>query len=487
MLGSLAAGSASAADDAAMADAERDYDYVSFTEDLFTEQHRKSDSVTKQRPTPVDPKSPLTIWTGPNNSFLKGTLKVESAVYGNSNAWFGEAKENIGGNPDNWWETGAVPGIEGSYFTKSAGEIFGRIDMVSQTSTNLDGAGSNLFFNDEGSKTLLNDAYLGWRSGDLFSSLGQDFLDIRLGKQAYNVGDGFILHTQSSNGKDRGGFWLGQNSSSEFTALVRTKTGAFQGDLVYFKPNDNVCIEDDCSRSGTDLTGVTLDYDFDKAGSLGGGFYTLSSDDNELRDGMDVYDLRYEVKPFAAFDGPAAWQPLAFKAEYVYEKNDSKLEASGYYASASYNWEGVKWTPTVSYRYAGFEGDKSDTTKSENFDSLYYGFSDWGTWYQGEIIGEYVLDNSNLNTHMVSLNVKPTKSVSINLFYYKFLVDRKESFGVTSNDFADEVDLAIDLIPNDNLWFSFVLAWAKPDDAAKEYTGGKDDWVYGMFWAHFSI
>jgi hypothetical protein len=43
------------------------------------------------------------------------------------------------------------------------------------------------------------------------------------------------------------------------------------------------------------------------------------------------------------------------------------------------------------------------------------------------------------------------------------------------------------LIPNDNLWFSFVLAWAKPDDAAKEYTGGKDDWVYGMFWAHFSI
>jgi hypothetical protein len=32
-----------------------------------------------------------------------------------------------------------------------------------------------------------------------------------------------------------------------------------------------------------------------------------------------------------------------------------------------------------------------------------------------------------------------------------------------------------------------VGAYAKPDDAAKEYTGGNDDWTYGMVYATYSF
>jgi len=484
MFGSLIAGNAFAVDTATDADAPSDYDYIAFIDRSGSDEHPKSK--TKTVPRPHDPESPLTIWTGPNKSFLKGTLKVETAFYGNDNPWFGEDVAIIGGHSGSWWETGLNAGVEGSYFTDSRGEIYGRIGTVSMTSTDLDGGGSNLFFNEQGSKTLVNDAYLGWRSGDVFSSLGKDFLDIRIGKQPYNVDTGFILHTQSSNGKDRGGFWLGQNSASDFTALVRTKIGQFQGDLVYLKPNDNSCVQDQCSSTGTELTGVTLDYSFDKAGSLGGGYYTLDSDDNPTRDGMDVYDFRFEFNPFVAFDGPEAWQPLTFKGEYVHEDNGDEIDADGFYLSINYKWEDVRWSPKLSYRYASFSGDKAGTTKNEGFDSLFYGFNDWGTWYQGEILGEYVVDNSNLNTHMLHLNVKLIESLSANLFYYKFLVDETSSVGVSSDNFADEIDLAFDWTPNDNLWFSLVLAYASPDTAAKELSGGNDDWTYAMFWAHYN-
>ena len=49
------------------------------------------------------------------------------------------------------------------------------------------------------------------------------------------------------------------------------------------------------------------------------------------------------------------------------------------------------------------QGDDPDTIRDEGFNPLAYGMSDWGTWFQGEIIGEYVLANSNLFSYLVGL------------------------------------------------------------------------------------
>jgi len=67
---------------------------------------------------------------------------------------------------------------------------------------------------------------------------------------------------------------------------------------------------------------------------------------------------------------------------------------------------------TLTYRYASFEATIPARAKSESYDPLFYGFNDWGYWYQGEVAGEYVLSNSNLLSHMIKLNVKPIESVS---------------------------------------------------------------------------
>jgi hypothetical protein len=91
----------------------------------------------------------------------------------------------------------------------------------------------------------------------------------------------------------------------------------------------------------------------------------------------------------------------------------------------------------LSYRYAYFSGNDPDSSKSEDFDPLFYGLYEsdpggeneqveWGTWIQGEIIGEFVLLNSNLKTHTVRLRAYPLDELWFNLIYYRFLLDRPE-------------------------------------------------------------
>ena len=198
----------------------------------------------------------------------------------------------------------------------------------------------------------------------------------------------------------------------------------------------------------------------------------------DARDKMYVYNIRGEINPFDAFGVVPALNPFKLEAEYVYEDTDTDIDnGNGWYVSGSYTFENVPWKPDL-YRYSRFD---------EDYDPLFYGFVDWGYWYQGEILGEYVLGNSNLKSHTVRATLKPTDTITAHLFYYNFKLVDAEDFGVDSKDYADEVDLTIDWSPNDHLSFSLVGAWATPDDAAKESTGGNDDWWYGMLWSKISF
>ena len=102
----------------------------------------------------------------------------------------------------------------------------------------------------------------------------------------------------------------------------------------------------------------------------------------------------------------------------------------------------MDWKPKLSYRYAFFEGDDPATSTNEAFDPLFPGFYDWGTWWQGEIAGEYFLSNSNLISHQVRLHLTPSESVGAGLIGYVFQLDQPASLapGVTSKDVASELD-----------------------------------------------
>ena len=87
------------------------------------------------------------------------------------------------------------------------------------------------------------------------------------------------------------------------------------------------------------------------------------------------------------------------------------------------------------------DGDPNDSENTA-FDPLFFGAGlGWGTWYQGEIVGEYLLFNSNNDAHMVQLNVKPADSLSAGLLHFNFMLDKSDYFGTSVKDksFANEL------------------------------------------------
>ena len=119
---------------------------------------------------------------------------------------------------------------------------------------------------------------------------------------------------------------------------------------------------------------------------------------------------------------------------------------------------------TLSYRYAYFQGDDPTTAANEAFDPLLLGFYDWGSWWQGEIAGEYFLSNSNLISHQIRAHVQPSDAISGGVLFFNFRLDQPQAVAptVTDKDVALEIDFYTDWKLNKNFTASFVLAFANP-------------------------
>ncbi len=431
----------------------------------------------------ADP-NPLLLWQDDKGSSIQAQISAELAYFDQTDSWFGGAEDNLGERSTDWWEFSLMPGLKANYVLDNSSQFYGQLTFLAVGQDGIDAAGTNVGLGDT-SDTAVERAYVGWKSGNLFPALGEDFLDISFGRQQYVAGTGFLFFSQANNGGKRSGYWLGDRKAADYAAVVTLNHGDLKADFIYLKAND--MRESGHPDKDTKAKGLTLDYGLGDLGSVGGGYYKISAD-GKPRDGMDVYDARFSLTPFKAWMPGTALDHLSFDGEYVKEDNGSVLDADGWYLSASYSFNNIKWSPKATYRYASFEGDSNpDDGQSQDFDPLFYGFYDWGYWYQGEILGEYVLANSNLNSHMLRLGVAPSDNLAVSLTWYDFKLDQPGAMGVSSDDFAQELNLIVDWYPKDWLSLSLVGAYANPDDGAREFTGHDDDWYYMMFYTKFSF
>jgi hypothetical protein len=200
------------------------------------------------------------------------------------------------------------------------------------------------------------------------------------------------------------------------------------------------------------------------------------------RDGLNVYNVRAFTSPLPSLPG------LAFELEYAREENGDAVRSNAWTAQAGYELSNVTWKPRLSYRYAFFEGDDPATPENEGFDSLLPGFYDWGTWWQGEIAGEYFLANSNLISHQVRLHLTPSESVSGGLIAFKFQFDKPAALGpqVTSKDVAIEIEGYCDWKLNKNFTVSLVAAFADPQKAIEQAYERTKTFRYGMAYVAYS-
>lgn len=229
--------------------------------------------------------------------------------------------------------------------------------------------------------------------------------------------------------------------------------------------------------------GINLEYTFGASDKVGFTYLHVFNTGTEAIDGLDVYNSRADFSLDPILPG------VSISTEYAFEKNGSRFQSNGGFAKISYGFDDVAWSPELSFRYTGLQGDNPNTPQNESFNPLAYGFSDWGTWYQGEIIGEFVLSNTNLLSYLFSVKLKPHKTLYLQLFYYHFIIDQPQSLSesVTAEDFADEIDLVIDWQATSQLSASAVFAVAVPGKAAQQFTGGNQVWLHSMLYASWTF
>ena len=375
---------------------------------------------------------------------------------------------------DNWWESSIVGGISAVYTTDSSAQIYGKVSAAGERT---DGGAPDVI-GDDASSFEVEDLYIGWRSGNSIGD-SENLLDFTVGRTRYRLGHGLLVWDGSSEGGSRGGYWTNARQAFELAAIGRFKPGAHTLEAFYLE-------RDDLPEGGSDsdLWGVNYEYAFGETTTLGATYMDWSANPVEApqRDGLKVYNLRAFTAPFPNLKG------LSFELEYAEEDNDLLLDSTAWNALVGYQFES-SWQPKVSYRYAVFEGDDPTTPANEAFDGLFTGFYDWGTWWQGEIAGEYFVSNSNLISHQLRLHVKPNDAISTGLILYDFRLDQRASFDplVTSDEVALELDWYMDWSVNDNFVVSFVAAVAEPGDAVEQSSGRTDTFLYGMIFAAYSF
>jgi hypothetical protein len=379
-----------------------------------------------------------------------------------------------------WYEGYVEPSIRLDYQAEDFGRFYGGASAVGALTLGEGDAGGFT----AGTETDIDPEllYAGWSSGTLFAeSLGDDAIDISAGRQNFTIGDGFLIWDGNFDAFGDGTFWLAPRTAFSNSAIARFDTSPVRGDAFF--------LEGDNDQDNTELAGINLEYVPEGIGTFGVTYIRVLDQNAALfgpRDDADIFSFRINDLRVPGVEDLSLW------GEYVLQNGSGsagKIDADAFYAEANYTFSSIAWMPTIGYRFAYFSGDSDPTDgTSEAFDPLFYGFSrGWGTWFQGEVTGEYLLFNSNQVNHMISLSASPTDSVGIGAIYYHFDLDEKNYFGtpVTDESFADEINVYLDWAITENVSMSAVYGVAFPGKAARQVFG--DDEAFQIFETFLTI
>lgn len=369
------------------------------------------------------------------------------SVYGMFNS-----RNNYDGTPGgSTWREGFIKyGVSGDQGLAGFGTGYGALNWVSSgTWGDGDAAG-----NTDGSErtTKIEDAYLGWRSADLFPALGKDGIDFSAGRQVVKVGRGFLINDDGPNlGKgpadgalNRGGaYYLAARHAFDRTAVLRLGgQDGLHGSVLWLK-------SDNRAQAETELAAGTLDYTA-AAGTLGLTWVhgidvtdQWASDFQKQREGLNTYSLRGE--------GNAGMENASFAFEYAWQDKDAGPQKA-WYAEAGYTFADVTWSPKLTYRY---------TRYSQKWDPLFTGLSSgYGTWFQGEVASNYAGPfNSNTGIQHVGLKATPLENLTVGALYFDFNTLRKSD---ALNLDARELDLYVEWAVNSHLIISPLVGIYQP-------------------------
>lgn len=382
-----------------------------------------------------------------------------------------------------WQEGYAKYGLSAVHAFDGAGNVYGAFNLLSSATRGDGDAGG--FTTGKEEDTQVEDAYIGWRSGDLVPWLGEDGIDLSFGSQSFTIGDGFLINGDSLNfgegfepladagiapsGLSRGGaYWLAARRAFDKTAILRI--GGDTG--VHF---DGFWLDSDNKAQGEmELAGANLEYRDATYGTVGLTYLKgLDVDDESAeflgyqhRDGQETLAIRA--------NGSLGVENLFLSGEYVDQDNGDNYVGDGddhaWYGEAGWTFAAMPWAPKLTYRFSSF---------SDGFDPLFFGFNrGYGTWFQGEVAANYAGPfNSDTDVHHVGLALAPADTVELGALFFQF--DNAGQGFLDGNEF----DLYAQWVVNDHLVLSPLVGFYTPDNSAADggtQIGDDDTNVYSQ-------
>lgn len=305
----------------------------------------------------------------------------------------------------------------------------------------------------------VDEAFAGVRAGDW---------TLTAGRQNYIIGSGFIVMDGNLDMLGEGAYWLGPRAAFRNSLMLAWDRGPAQV--------QSFSLASDGHLGDFRMTGLNLDYDLDGAVVLGATAMKIGAPNGHSpartpRDGMQVYNVRaLQVK---VPNIPA----LTLNGEYAVQRGNGdgvKYHADAWYAQADYLLKALPFTPILGYRFTHFSGDENlGDTRIKSWDALTRGVTDRSTWLLGDVVGSYLLFNSNENVHQYSIKSRLSDSLTLGAIHYQFSLDEKGHKGAEVKDrrFADETGVFLDWTPTPNLYTSLSYNWVNPKAAAKQIFG----------------
>jgi hypothetical protein len=125
--------------------------------------------------------------------------------FGFGNSLFANSHDEVTQDlSSNWMEGFVKGGFDGTFKLSGGSELYGALTGVGERTYNAPPP----LVGGEASSFDLEDAYIGWRSGNSIA-LGENAVDFVVGRTQYKLGHGMLLYDGGSEGGSRGGFWSG--------------------------------------------------------------------------------------------------------------------------------------------------------------------------------------------------------------------------------------------------------------------------------------
>ncbi len=360
------------------------------------------------------------------------------------------------GSKIGWQEFYLKPGITLDYSLSDDFSLLAGGSLVASKTLGDGDAGG--FTRSSDGNTTTEELYAGFRAGEW---------KFTAGRQNYKIGTGFIVMDGNLDAFGDGAYWLGPRTAFRDSAILAWNHGPLQAQAFSLRVDDHM--------GDFRLNGVNLDYDLQQQVTLGATALKVDAlgrrGTTARRDGMQVYNLR-------ALNGKLPGVPdLTLNAEYAVERGSGEgvdYDAKAWYAQADYSFQQLPFTPTLGYRYAVFSGDDNlADNRQKAWDPLAKGFVDWSTWLVGDVVGNYLLFNSNERVQQFSIKNRLNEAFTLGVIHYQFWLDEKNFQGAAVSDrrFADETAVYLDWTPTPRWYASLSYNRVKPQAAAKQVFG----------------